>query len=41
MTNEELAALLTNRDVCVYRDGRHYVPLFVQGGGSEIGEHLT
>ena len=38
MTVEELASNLETRAVLVFRDGRHYVPLFVPGAGSEINE---
>ena len=39
MTPSELADELERRGTCVYRDGRHYVPLFKQGYGSETDEY--
>ena len=42
MTNAELIAQLERRQVLVYRDGRHYVPLFVRRvGTSEADESAT
>lgn len=39
MTNAELLAAIERRAVCVHRDGRHYVPLFVPNRGlSGVGK---
>lgn len=35
MTNAELLAEIERRSILVYRDGRHYVPLFVTGDAKD------